>query len=136
MSNQVSSQVFISYLPAILPMIELAARKALTSAGNEGRNRVMQNISGTRTGRTYTIPKFQRTYVASAPGEYPAIRHGDLKGSIRAVVQGDTLYIGTDKDYGLPLEKKDPNRGGRPWLKPSLDQATPAMLKELMKRWF
>jgi len=130
------SKVFVSYLPVILPMIEVASRKALLAACNEGRNQVDKNLSGLRTGRTYKVPETQRTYIASAPGEYPAVRLGDLKGSVRAVVKGDKGYIGSDEEYALPLEKKASSKGGRPWLKPSLDQARPKMLRELAKRWF
>lgn len=130
------SKVFISYLPAVMVAVEVASRKALNAACNEGRNRVVKNISGSRSGRRYKVPRINVWYTASAPGEYPAVRLGDLKGSIRAVVKGDTGYIGSDKEYALPLEKKAPSKGGRPWLKPSLDQARPAMLLELAKRWF
>lgn len=133
------NQVFVSYLPMILPILEVASRKALTAACNEGRNQVLLNLRNIppRTGRRYKVPMTNAYYTASAPGEYPAMRPQvtQLRGSYRVVVRGGTGYIGTDVDYALALEKKPRDKGGRPHLKPSLDQATKRMLFEMHKRW-
>lgn len=133
------SQVFVSYLPVILPILEAASIKRLTAACNEGRNQVVMNLRNipARTGRRYKVPMTNAWYTASAPGEYPAMRPQvtQLRASYRVLVKGGTGYIGSDVEYALALEKKAADKGGRPHLKPSLDQATKRMLFELGKRW-
>jgi len=123
-------------MPVALAAIAAASEKALTAACDQARNQIMQNISGTRHGARYKVPGTQTYYTASAPGEYPAVRLGNLKGSINFTRLGAERKIGTPLDYGLALEKKPPDKGGREWLRPSLNQARPAMLRELHKRWF
>lgn len=123
-------------MPVALAAIAAASEKALTAACDQARNQIMQNISGTRHGARYKVPGTQTYYTASAPGEYPAVRLGNLKGSINFTRLGAERKIGTPLDYGLALEKKPPDKGGREWLRPSLNQARPAMLAELHKRWF
>ena len=131
------SKMFVSYLPAVTVAIGVASAKALRAAADVGRNKVVTNLSGTRSGHVYKVPDSKNTYyTASAPGEFPAIPTGRLKGSVRILPSGGDLLIGTDLEYGLALEKKPGNKGGRPWLKRSLDQAKPAMLIEANKRWF
>ena len=127
--------MFVSYMPAVTIAIGAARAKALHAAADVGRNKTVENISGSRSGRTYRVPGTSVMYTASAPGEFPAIATGGLKGSVRILPKGGDLLIGTDLNYGLALEKKPANKGGRPWLKPSLDQAKPAMLVEVNKRW-
>jgi len=128
--------MFISNLPAVTIAVNAASLKALIAAADQGRNQTVQNLSGTRSGVQYRVPGTNRYYTASAPGEYPAVRLGDLKGSIDRKVVKDEVQVGTTKEHGLILEKKDPSDGGREWLKPSLEQAKPAMLVKLGKRWF
>ena len=129
------SKVFVSYLPAVTAAIKEAADKALFAAANEGRTQVVKNLSGARHGRKYKVPGTNVTYTASAPGEYPATATGRLRSSVTVKVKGDTGYVGTNVEYGLALEKKPASKGGREWLRPSLEQAKPAMLDKLRKRW-
>jgi hypothetical protein len=112
------------------------AVKALLAACNVGRNQVVQNISGARSGIVYLVPGTKTAYTASAPGEYPAVATGRLRGDVKTLIEGDIGYVGTELDYGLYLEKKDPQHGGREWLRPSLEQAKPDIIAELNKRWF
>jgi len=87
--------------------------------------------------RAYKVPGTGVTYTASAPGEFPAVRLGDLKGSYRVkAVSASEMQIGSDKEHSLILEKKPVDRGGRPHAKISLDQAKPAMIAKLHQRWF
>ena len=131
------SKLFVSNLPAVTIAIAGASQKALIAAADVGRNKTIKNISGGRSGRTYKVPGTSRTYTASAPGEFPAIATGNLRGRIeRKVVKSDEVQVGTAVESGLFLEKKPPSRGGRPWLKRSLDEAKPAMLAKLAQRWF
>ena len=128
--------MFVSNLPAVTIALNAASQKALIAAADVGRNKTIKNISGTRSGRTYKVPGTSVSYTASAPGEFPAIQTGQLRGNVdRKVLQGAVL-VGTNVEHGLFLEKKPPSRGGRPWLKRSLDEAKPAMLAKLSQRWF
>ena len=126
---------FVSFLPAVTVALKVASEKALYAAANEGRSQVLSNLTGSRSGTTYKVPGTSVTYTASAPGEYPASATGRLRSSVRVLVKGDEGYIGTDVEYGLALEKKSPARGGREWLRPSLQQAKPKMLQKIMQRW-
>ena len=130
------STTFVSKMPIAVAAIAAASEKALTAACNEARNQIVQNLSGQRHGARYRLPDNKGYYTASAPGEYPAVRLGDLKDRIQYDHAGPERKIGTPLDYGLALEKKPPDKGGREWLRPSLEQARPAMLRELHKRWF
>ena len=130
------SKAFVSFMPAVTVAITAGSNKALTSACDVGRNKIETNLSGSRSGHVYRVPGTSVMYTASAPGEFPAVRLGDLKGSINFERSGASRKIGTQLDYGLALEKKPVSKGGRPWLKRSLDQAKPAMIVEVNKRWF
>lgn len=131
------SKMFVSFLPAVTAAIEATGARAIRATADIGRNQTVENLSGTRSGRVYKVPDSKNTYyTASAPGEFPAVPTGRLKGNVRILPSGGDLLIGTDLEYGLALEKKPGNKGGRPWLKRSLDQAKPAMLIEVNKRWF
>ncbi len=131
---------FVSNFQKVSAEIDKAAVKQMTAACNEARNQVLQNLSGSRTGRRYRVPGTSRYYTASSPGQYPAVQIGDLKGSIRYVVVGKGTevdgYLGTDKFHGLILEKKAPSKGGREWLRPSLVKAQPKINSILSQRWF
>lgn len=129
-------EMFVSYLPVVTVAITAASKKALIAAADVGRNQVIKNLTGSRSGIRYKVPGTQVYYTASAPGEYPASRLGDLLGSVERKVVGGDVQIGTAKAHGLILEKKDPSKGGREWLRPSLNQAKPAMLAKLAERWF
>lgn len=130
------SKLFVSNLPVVTIAIEVASQKALIAAADIGRNQTIKNLTGSRSGRTYKVPGTGVTYTASAPGEYPAVATGNLRERIERKVVGKDVRIGTAVEYGLSLEKKAPNKGGRPWLKRSLDQAKPAMIAKLNQRWF
>ena len=130
-------KIFVSNLPVVTIAISAASQKALIAAADVGRNQTVKNLAGSRTGRTYKVPGTQVTYTASAPGEFPAVATGNLRERVdRKVVNTDEVQVGTGVEYGLYLEKKGQSKGGRPWLKRSLDEAKPAMLAKLAQRWF
>ena len=131
------NRTFVSHLPLATAAINAACDKELLAAAYAGRNQVVKNLTGMRTGKRYRVPGKNTWYTASAPGESPAVRTGDLRGSYRAqMLKPGEAAVGSDKDYALPLEKKPPSEGGREHLRPSLEQARPKMLAELSKRWF
>jgi len=126
---------FVSFLPAVTAALKVASEKALYAAANEGRTQVLKNLTGSRSGIRYKVPGTNVMYTASAPGEYPASATGLLRSTIQMKVKGDEGYIGSDSDHAVPLEKKPASKGGREWLRPSLQQAKPKMLQKIMKRW-
>ena len=134
------SKMFVSYMPAAVAAINVASEKALIATADVGRNQTVKNLTaagGPRTGHVYKKPGTNVYYTASAPGQFPSHeRFGQLRGTVQRKVVGGDVQIGSDSEYALPLEKKPANKGGRPWLKRSLDQAKPKMLLELNKRWF
>ena len=131
------SKLFVSNLPAVTIAIEVASAKSLHAAGDVGRNQIVKNLAGARSGHTYKKPGTNVYYTASAPGEFPAIRFDDLRGSYRVKkISTSEVQVGSDEEHSLILEKKPESRGGRPHLKRSLDQARPAMIAKLHQRWF
>ena len=135
------SEVFVSFLPAALVAIEAGARKAAWAAGDVLRNKVVENLTGPRSGRTYRIPGGSGTYTASAPGEYPAMipsgpAAGYLRSRIKIQMATDGVQVGTPVEYGLFLEKKPVSDGGRPWLHPSYKEAKGDMERKAAERWF
>ena len=150
------SKLFVSNLPAVTIVINAASEKALIAAADVGRNQVVKNLTGSRSGHVYRLSANKKTaggrakfvsgsraadvkhayYTASAPSEYPAVQWGDLLGSIDRKVLSGEVQVGTTEEHGLILEKKPISKGGRPWLKRSLDEAKPAMLAKLAQRWF
>ena len=132
------SKLFVSNIPAVTIAINAASMKALIATADVGRNKTVENLRNTpaRSGHTYKVPGTSVNYTASAPGEYPAVATARLRDSIQRKVVKDEVQVGTAVEYGLYLEKKSPSKGGRPWLKRSLDEAKPAMLAKLAQRWF
>lgn len=104
------------------------------------RNEILETLSGDRTGRVYRVPGTKRTYVASAPGEPPAVMLGHLRQEILTEIQEtDTeivAAIGSPLPYSLRLELGDSRMAPRPWLRPSLQRAVPKIQAKIGERWF
>ena len=121
--------------------IDASAKKAMTKACYAARSQILKNLSGTRTGIVYKVPGTNREYTASAPGEYPAIRLGDLRQRVTLALatEGGALVgiVGTPLLYGAYLEdpKKTRGRDAREWLGPSLVQARSAIMAALGDPW-
>ena len=47
---------------------------------------------------------------------------GALRDSIEATVEGDTLTVGSDKEYALPVETGTYKMAARPYLKPAMSE--------------
>lgn len=130
------SKTFVSFLPAAAAAIEAGAVKAAWAAGDVLRNKVVENLSGSRTGARYRVPGTQTYYTASAPGEYPAVQTGELKETVKVQLAKDGVQVGTATEHGLFLEKKPVSDGGRPWLHPSYKEAKGNMERKAAERWF
>jgi HK97 gp10 family phage protein len=115
------------------------AEKRMKEAVQEVRNNVLEKLSGERHGRTYTVPGTSRTYTASSPGEPPAQRTGELRQSISTEVDrtgGNIIgLVGTDKKYGLMLEKGTRDMAPRPWLQPSFEESEDEVIDIFSKPW-
>ncbi|MCK9355737.1 MAG: hypothetical protein M0R22_01090 [Dehalococcoidia bacterium] len=132
---------FKSNLPAVTAAFERAGKAAMTAGIENMRGMTVKNLKQAGTGRTYRVPGTQRTYTASAPGEFPAVRLGTLSGpaGVETEVKTDgtsvTASIGSRVKYGLYLEKKPASKGGRPWLKRTLDENRDAIYAGFEKGW-
>jgi len=116
-----------SHVKEAMQSLQDNAVKRMDEAVNEVRNNTLKKLSGNRTGRQYKVPGTSRTYTASAPGEPPAQRLGELRQSIKSVIEtkGKKIIgsVGTDKVQGLMTEFGTKNMAPRPWLKPSFDES-------------
>lgn len=90
----------------LMPLADTIARMA--------RNEIVEQMDPgpPRTGRTYRIPGTGRTYVASAPGQPPAVREGIYRErwqTLPAVDDGETIraFVVNDAraENGEPLGK-------------------------------
>lgn len=106
------------------------------------RNTVLETLSGSRSGRIYRVPGTKRDYVASAPGEPPAVMLADLRKSIKGGVEknkGKVIgFVGTDLFKGPILEfgTHDNRIEPRPWLRTSFEKASDGIKEIMMRVWF
>lgn len=124
----------------VVKAIDDAASKKMAEAVQAVRTQTLETLSGSRSGRTYKVPGTSRTYTASAPGEPPAQRLGELRQSIKTAVEGEGRkvigLVGTDKKHGKPLEFGTRNMAARPWLRPSFEKSLDKIKSILGRKWF
>ncbi len=129
------SATFKSNLPQVSAAIEAAGKASMIGGIERMRGMVVKNIKGQGHGRTYRIPGTKRDYTASAEGEFPAVRLGGLSGPGGVETETESrsdaweARIGSRLKYGLFLEKKPVSKGGRPWLKRTLDENKDAIVQ-------
>lgn len=120
--------------------METMAEKRMFAAAQHVRGKVLETLSGARSGREYTVPGTSVTYTASAPGEPPAVQTSQLRESIDSVVISDKKYtegrVGTTLDRGIMLEFGTINMLPRPWLKVSFDATKERVKNILSARWW
>lgn len=121
--------------------INREAEQRVFAGANELRNAWINRLSGERHGRTYRVPGTNRTYVASAPGESPAVQTGDFRRSVAinppAWDDGQiSSEVGSKLEKAPMLEFGTRNMRARPSLAPARDDALP-IIKQLMEAvWF
>lgn len=119
MSTRSSCKVNIP-VDGIVRGIEAEASRKALKVCHVFRNQVVKNLTGKRSGRKYRVPGTKREYTASAPGEYPAVMTGQLRASIKFLVQmapGNVFAIvGSNVLHGIYLEGSQEAPGIRPWL--------------------
>ena len=131
---------FESRFPEVMKKIDSTAKDRMLESVNEVRNKTLETLSGSRSGRIYRIPGTARTYTASSPGEPPASRLGELRQSIKGGMEGEGAkvvgFVGSDKKYGSMLEFGTSKILSRPWLRKSFEQSE-SKIKEIFTRvWF
>lgn len=98
-----------------LQALRVPAEKAILKALLLFEREVKKKLTGSRSGRVYTVGRRGRTHQASAPGEPPAVLTGALRQSIThdgPTWQGDEVSgeVGTQLPYAAILEF-----GGMTW---------------------
>ena len=119
-----------------------ASRRAYR-CGNEVRTEALKGMRGPKHGLRYKVPGTKRRDY-SAPGEFPAVRTGALRTSVRVIVEVEAFpstgavaraLIGSHLLYGLFLEEGTPRMAARPWITMAIRNALPAIQRILGERW-
>ena len=109
------------------------ARSRARRAVNVLRNSAMKVLAGERHGKKRRVPHTSRTYTASAPGEPPAVRSGNLRRNWRQYVLAESHLGGTritarlksDMPYSEYLEQGTKKMAARPYKQKVKDMALP-----------
>lgn len=131
---------FKSRIPEAMGKIDKAARARMHEAVNEVRDKTLDTLSGSRSGRTYFVPGTHKSYTASSPGEPPAQATAGLRQSVKGTVEkegkGIVGRVGTELDYGKKLEFGTKNMAPRPWLLKSFEESEAKVKAICMRMWF
>lgn len=73
-----------------------------------------------KSGAIYRVPGFKKTYQASAPGQAPAVRTGNLFRRVTHEVGKHTVRVGSNVKYHKYLEWGTARIAARPSLRPAL----------------
>lgn len=98
---------------------------------------IQRTLTGQRSGKEYTMSKSGKPHIASAPGEAPAVRSGDLRGSISTAPSPTTkalYYVGSDKEYAPHLELGTKHMRPRPFFVETINRALAEIRAKLTKR--
>lgn len=127
---------FKSYRNEVKRFLDGKAAQKVAIIGTELTNHIKIGMREAKSGEEYRIPGSNKTYTASAPGEFPAIRTGQLRSGIRFKIQNESdgvaVHMGTNVAQGVILE--DEGNGIRPWLSKGLDEFDSRM-KEVLGDW-
>lgn len=121
----------------IVKSMNKQARSRARRATNALRNSALDVLSGSGHGRTYRLPSSKATYVASAPGETPAVRTGDLRKKWRqySLAKGKadgveiTARIKSDMPYSDYLDEGTGKMAARPYKQKVIDGAKPKIIQ-------
>lgn len=102
-------------------------------AVNAIRNAELEVLSGKRSGRVYRKPHTKSHYTASAPGEPPARRTGNLRlnwnGTVESYSTGSglrvTAVLESQERYSTYLENGTRRMAPRPFKQPISEKAMP-----------
>lgn len=115
--------VFRNNLDQVADNMKGSVPLVLEALARDTRSRVSKKLlRGTRSGEIYQVPKTNREYQASAPGEPPAPRTGELANSyIHQVTSPSTAIVASDVPQAR-LEYGFGNVAPRPHLRPAKDE--------------
>lgn len=102
-------------------------------AVNAIRNAELEVLRGKRSGRVYRKPHTKSHYTASAPGEPPARRTGNLRlnwnGTVESSSTGSglrvTAVLESQEKYSVYLENGTRHMAARPFQQEIVDKAAP-----------
>ena len=102
-------------------------------AANEMRNAELEVLRGKRSGKIYRKPGTKTMYRASAPGEPPASRSGNLRQHWRKRVKAETKDSGmkviacleSEHDYSAYLDEGTSSMEPRPYKDKIIEKAMP-----------
>lgn len=102
-------------------------------AVNAIRNAELEVLRGKRSGRVYRKPHTKSHYTASAPGEPPARRTGNLRlnwnGTVESSITGSglrvTAVLESQERYSTYLENGTRRMAPRPFKQPISEKAMP-----------
>ncbi|HCA29132.1 MAG TPA: hypothetical protein DEP23_06010 [Ruminococcaceae bacterium] len=117
----------------LVDQINFEAKSRAFRAANELRNSALTVLRGQRSGRVYKRPFSRSKYTASAPGEPPAVRSGDLRRSWRQRTASESTgksltvkpAITTDVKYAPWLDEGTDKMEPRPFEDPIIEDAKP-----------
>lgn len=125
---------FKSNKAEIASKIRGGREKALEAAGRALSTEVKRVLlRGSRSGREYNVPGTKTTYTASAPGEPPAPRTGDLANSYTFSVSSPRVIVGSPKPQAQ-LEYGWGHAAPRPHLRPAERNARPVLAKLMITK--
>lgn len=142
---------FRSYRREVKQFLSGTATKKVTRIGTEVTNHIKQEMRKKKSGEEYPIPGTgstgangrtepgsKKTYIASAPGEYPAIRTGQLRSEVKFKVHNESdgvaVSMGTNVLQGIVLEGTEERPGIRPWLSKALEELDPR-ISQVLEKW-
>lgn len=121
---------FISHLAEVSQRLDAASKKGVAAGAAKLHELTIKNLKQQGHGITYRMPGTKRkTYVASAPGEYPATRTGRLSGAggvLLTLQEEGAAWVGfvhSPLKYAVPLERKDSPKGRRPFLSRTYEES-------------
>jgi len=138
---------FDSNVDNVIKGLGKEAEDRVRKATHHMRDEVNETLSGQRSGETYKVPGTESAYyTASAPGEPPASRLGNLRSSIGWKILEKRFLgrmeiigrVGTPLEYGAKLETGEYPSGpdsqvARPWLGPTFVRERDAV-KKILRR--
>lgn len=97
------------------------------------RASILQSFEAQKSGETYRRDDGS-LYTASAPGEAPAIKEGELFASIEHAMVDDLVgLVWTDDEKAALLNYGDGSLAARPFWEPAIDAAREAFLADMQR---
>ena len=143
MSKYELSEAITEYITSREEHIEHELKSRAVRCANELRNAELEVLRGERHGRVYKVPKSTRTYTASAPGEPPARRTGNLRlhwtMDVRTEDRPDGCVIDpgivSGEQYSLTLENGTSRTAPRPYKDLIVKKAMPKIKSICEEGW-